>query len=130
MLGNPIVTLGSLTESLRAYFSGFPMEFARSSLAERDGCRAAGWTDALNVTWWLVFGLAVCGILSAVADRRAWPVLLWFFYLTVITNLFFFHGGDPGRFRFSLLPVLSAFAGHFVVRTFGFLRGFPTSGQR
>lgn len=130
MLRTPIETLSKFTKSLRIYFSGFPLDFARSSLAESDNCRAVGWTDSLNVTWWLSFGLAVCGVLWAVPDRRAWPVLLWFFYLTVITNLFFFHGADPGRFRFPLHPVIAVFGGHFVAKLIGTLRGFSKKNQR
>jgi 4-amino-4-deoxy-L-arabinose transferase-like glycosyltransferase len=130
MAGDPIGTSTGFARSLRIFFSGFPSDFARTSLGEMNGCRVAGWTDSLNVTWWLTFGLAVCGILWAAPNRHAWSILLWFFYLTIITNLFFFHGGDPGRFRFSLLPVIAVFGGHFVARIFGTTREFLKKNLR
>lgn len=110
---DPLVTLRELVLSLDRCLGPLPEEWVSRHVGESHPIRVALLTDAINLSWFLMFALALAGIALSLRDRATWPSLLWIAYGILVVNVLF-PRSDVQRYRFPTVPVLLAFAGRAV----------------
>lgn len=112
MAASPIATLKRFGSSLTQTIRPVPDHYLRVILRDHDRLRMAWLTSATYAQNLLILGFGVLGLIASLANRRAWPLILWFAFYTAVIHLFFFH---TPRFDLQTMPVAIVFMAASVV---------------